>query len=144
MDRKSCTSRAQGCATLLGKSRAYCHAALLEKKCSFSAQFLRLRYLEGIYAKADLNAILLVKKPTTTAAWACSVKRCSQKFRQNSQENTNLCQNLFFLIKLQVFSCEFYEISKNTFSYRKPPVSTSGHRHIYFEKCLKIFGEALP
>ena len=26
----------------------------------------------------------------------------------------------------QVFSCEFYEISKNTFSYRTPPVASSG------------------
>ena len=25
----------------------------------------------------------------------------------------------------QVFSCEFFEISKNTFFYRTPPVSTS-------------------
>ena len=25
----------------------------------------------------------------------------------------------------QVFSCEFYEITKNTFSYRTPPVTTS-------------------
>ena len=25
----------------------------------------------------------------------------------------------------QVFSCEFFEISKNTFSYRTPPVATS-------------------
>ena len=50
----------------------------------------------------------------------------------------HLCQSLF-LIKLQastcnfikkealaqVFSCEFCEISKNTFSYRTPPVAAS-------------------
>ena len=28
----------------------------------------------------------------------------------------------------QVFSCEFYEISKNIFSYRTPPVAASGKR----------------
>ena len=28
-------------------------------------------------------------------------------------------------ILAQVFSCEFCEISKNTFSYRTPPVATS-------------------
>ena len=56
---------------------------------------------------------------------------------QNSQENT--CARVSFLIKLQaqaqpcnftkketlaqVFSCEFFEISKNTFSYRTLPVT---------------------
>ena len=49
----------------------------------------------------------------------------------------HLCQSLFFnkvagrnFIKkealVQVFSCEFCEISKNTFSYRTPPVAASG------------------
>ena len=50
-----------------------------------------------------------------------------------------LCQRLFFnkvaglrpstLLKrrlAQVFSCEFCEISKNTFSYSAPPVAASG------------------
>ena len=27
----------------------------------------------------------------------------------------------------QVFPCEFCEISKNTFSYKTPPVAASGH-----------------
>ena len=38
---------------------------------------------------------------------------------------------LFFIKKetlAQVFSCEFCEISKNTFSYRTPPVAASGLR----------------
>ena len=46
---------------------------------------------------------------------------------QNLQENT--CPKVSFLIKLQaeaeVFSCEFYEISENSFSYRTPPVAAS-------------------
>ena len=42
---------------------------------------------------------------------------------QNSQENT--CARISFLIKLQVFSCEFCEIFKNTFFYRTPPVAAS-------------------
>ena len=40
----------------------------------------------------------------------------------------HLCQSLFFNKKetlVQVFSCEFCEISKNTFSYRTPLVATS-------------------
>ena len=53
----------------------------------------------------------------------------------------HLCQGLFFnkvaggacnFIKketlAQVFSCEFCEISKNTFSYRTPPVAASVRR----------------
>ena len=56
---------------------------------------------------------------------------------QNSQENA--CARASFLIKLealaynyikketlaQVFSCKFYEISKNTFFYRTPLVAAS-------------------
>ena len=39
-----------------------------------------------------------------------------------------LCQRLFFIKKgplVQVFSCEFCEISKNTFFQRTPPVAAS-------------------
>ena len=53
---------------------------------------------------------------------------------QNSQDNS--CARVSFLIRLQansirketltqVLSCEFCEISKNTFSYRIPPVAAS-------------------
>ena len=39
----------------------------------------------------------------------------------------NLCQSLYFnkVAGLQVLSCEICEISKNTFSYRTPPVAAS-------------------
>ena len=37
----------------------------------------------------------------------------------------HLCQSLFFNTLAQVFSCEFCEISKNTFFYRIPPVAAS-------------------
>ena len=55
-----------------------------------------------------------------------------------------LCQCLYFnkvagFIKIetlaQVFSCEFCEISKNTFSYRTPPVAAS----VLMKKCLLNF-----
>ena len=54
---------------------------------------------------------------------------------QKSQENT--CARVSFLIKLQAcnfvkketlataFPCEFCEISRNTFSYKTPPVAAS-------------------
>ena len=59
--------------------------------------------------------------------WRCSVKkgvvRNFAKFTGN-----HLCQSLFIKkeILAQVFSCEFCEISKNTFSYRTLPVAASG------------------
>ena len=61
----------------------------------------------------------------------CSVKKVLLEISQNSQENT--CARISFLIKLQakkeilaqVFSCEFCEISKNTFFYRTPLVAAS-------------------
>ena len=65
----------------------------------------------------------------------CSVKKVLLEISQNSQENT--CARVSILIKIeiikietlaQVFSCEFCEISKNTFSYRTPPVAASVYK----------------
>ena len=59
----------------------------------------------------------------------CSVKKVFLEISQNSQENT--CARVFFFIKketlAQVFSCEFCEISKNTFYYRTPLLVASRH-----------------
>ena len=69
----------------------------------------------------------------------CSVKKMSLEVLQNSQEST--FARVSFLIKLQseacnfikketqaqVFSCEFCQISKNTFSYRMPLVAASNN-----------------
>ena len=66
-----------------------------------------------------------------------SVKKVFLEISQNSQENT--CARDSFLIKLkacnfikkeslaQMFSCEFCEISTNTFYYRAPLVAASVH-----------------
>ena len=70
----------------------------------------------------------------------CSVKKVFLEISKNSQENT--CARVSFLIKLQVsgrrpatllkmrpwnngVSCEFCEISKNTFLYRTPLLAAS-------------------
>ena len=55
----------------------------------------------------------------------CFVKKVFLEFSQNSQENA--CARVSFLIKLQaqVFSCEFYKISKNIFFHRTPLVAAS-------------------
>ena len=61
----------------------------------------------------------------------------------------HLCQNLFFNkvalaeTLVQVFTCEFCEISKNTFSYKTTPVVASVRRclcvfTVGFEKALPI------
>ena len=64
-----------------------------------------------------------------------SEKKVFLEIWQNSHENTSARAS--FLIKLQawpaketlalVFSCEFCEISKNTFPYRTPPVAALVH-----------------
>ena len=72
-----------------------------------------------------------------------------QEILQNSKENT--CNRVSFLIKLQgsacnfikkdtltqVFSCEFCEIFKNTFSYRTFPVAVSWHKPVESTKLHK-------
>ena len=72
----------------------------------------------------------------------CSVKKLFLEISQNSQENT--CARASFLIKfsfikketlVQVFSCEFCEISKNTFSYRTPPVAA--FETLFFVQCVE-------
>ena len=56
----------------------------------------------------------------------CPVKKVFLEISQNLQENT--CARVNFIKKetlAQVFSCEFCEISKNTFSSRTPLVTAS-------------------
>ena len=67
------------------------------------------------------------------------VKNACLKISPNSQENT--CTRASFLLKketlAQLFSYEFCEISKNTFSYRTPPVAASAS---IFEYLLLKYG----
>ena len=49
------------------------------------------------------------------------------KILQNSHEST--CARVFLnKVAGHVFSCEFWEISKNNFSYKTPPVAASETR----------------
>ena len=82
---------------------------------------------------------------TEAVARGCSVKKVFLEILQNSQEST--CARVPFFDKIagqacnfikkeilaQVFSCEFCEISKKTFSYRTPPVAVFVHK----SKCRK-------
>ena len=84
-------------------------------------------------------------KITEAVDQRCSVKKVFLRIWQNSQENT--CARVLFLIKLQAsagnfikketlaqgFSCEFCEISKNSFFYGIPPGTASEINR----RCLK-------
>ena len=100
-------------------------------------------YLQNLANRLDLvlqyrSVFLLILsthlKDSEAVARRCSVKKVFLKISQNLQENT--FARVSFLIKIQalvqVISCEFCEISKNTFFYRTPPVATS-------DDCLQEF-----
>ena len=99
-----------------------------------------------LYSLSTLKMLLLA---TEAVIQRCSVKKVFFEISRNSQENT--CARVSFLIKLQasatglslsasgretqaqVFSCEFFGISKNTLSYRTPLVAaTACHQVIKF------------
>ena len=73
-----------------------------------------------------------------------SCKKGVLKISQNPQENILHCNFIKKETLAQVFPCEFYEIFKNTFFYRIPPVATSGElillKYIARALTLKIFG----
>ena len=63
-------------------------------------------------------------------AQRCSVKKVFLEISQNSQENTcstcsNHCSNFIKKETLAQAFCNFCKISKNTFSYRTPPMAAS-------------------
>ena len=75
-------------------------------------------------------------------------KKVFKEISQNSQENTCARVSFFFINKetlAEVFSCEFCEISKNTFPYRTPLVAASANSNTSFyldylqEKLMKTF-----
>ena len=86
--------------------------------------------------------------------WRCSVKKVFLEISQNLQEKT--CARVSFLIKLpkscnfnkketlpRVFSSEFCEISKITFSYRTPPVSASVYKSVDSDQEPKVIQQSL-
>ena len=59
------------------------------------------------------------------------MKKLFLEISQNSQENTYARASCNFIKKetlTQLFSCEFYEISKNTFFYKIPLVAAFAGR----------------
>ena len=72
-----------------------------------------------------------------TLARRCSVKKVFLEISQNSQEN--ICARVSFVIKLQALAQVFSSgtgvfYSKNSFSFRTPPVAASAFQK-YYIKC---------
>ena len=67
---------------------------------------------------------------------------CKKRVLRNFAKFTGkrLCHSLFlnnFIKKeTQVFSCEFCEISKNTFIHRTPPVAASENIQLFLDICV--------
>ena len=116
-----------GCATL-------CHHLFPLKALPFCLRFMK------IYIKVQIESNIIETFPCQRLSYSfkersvllrivvyqtCSVKKAFLETLQNSQKNS--CARVSILIKkdfgkkqtlAQVFSCEFCEIFKNTFSYR--------------------------
>ena len=122
-----------------------------------------VKYLFKVCNIFLLSLIILKFSWTEAVAQRCTIKKVFLEILQNSNENT--CASVSFLIKLQasgrslfikkealaqVFSCEIWEIFKNTFSYRTPLVAASKWRTILFsvlilleKKDLKVIQNSL-
>ena len=102
------------------------------------------KILAGLVSLTFLPKALIWNKITFPALNALNLAELlkNKLIKSISQENTYA--RVFFLIKLQVsacnfakketlaqmFPCEFYKFSKNTFSYRTPPVAASVYRSL--------------
>ena len=113
------------------------------------ATLLKSNFFSDIFQRFKSNIEAVV--------WSCSLEKVLLEISQNSLENT--CAKDSFLIKLQaftsippmisggievkacnlikkevaalLFSCEFCEISKNTFLYRTPTMAISANNQLY-------------
>ena len=106
---------------------------ILQNKCEFIPRY-------QIFLNASLtNSFITGEFMNRSSCLEVFCRKGVLRNFANSQKNT--CARVFFLIKLQalglqlyekketlaqVFSCEFYEISKNTFFQRTPLVAASG------------------
>ena len=123
-------------------------------QCSLYNHFFLIRYGVLIHFKPILwkNCVFLsgsftihtyLKFEASYRISRSSRPECSVKtvFLEISHTRKHLCQRLFFnkvasRALAQVFSCEFCQISKNTFFHRTPPVAAS---ELVKKFCLKLF-----
>ena len=104
------------------------HTELLNGKLIFVIVIIRLKISFIIYTEMGFRLHYYLNV-TEAAARRCSVKKMFLKVLQNWQENTcvrvSACNFSKKETLAQVFSCEFYEISKSTFSYKTLPLAAS-------------------
>ena len=131
------------------RNRSYYSMDLIELYKLKKKTFFKMRLPAKIHITSTLNSQdreITVTKHRSIRPEVFG-KKGVLRISQNSQEN--ICARVSFLIKLQVqacnfikketlaqvFSCEFCEISKNTFSYRTTPVavSKSSQNHLKVE-----------
>ena len=100
--------------------KVYTNVFALMSRLSLSAAWQSL-LLFTIEAFPTVVRYVISEAAPEAVAKRCSVKRCSQKFHKTHRKTpvSETC-NL-----VQVFSCGFCEISKNTFSHRTSPVAAS-------------------
>ena len=89
---------------------------------------LRTVWMGYMLVYVTVLVILSYGEKKSEAATRCFLwEKVFLEMSQNSKENT--CASAWNFIKKealgQVFFCEFSKISKNTFSYRTPPVAVS-------------------
>ena len=91
-------------------------------------RFFVFFWITLLWPKAQEQPFTRFLENIEAVARRCSVKKEFLEISQNSLKNTCTLQ--------KKFSCEFCEISKNTFLFRTPPVAASGNNNS--ETCLKI------
>ena len=80
------------------------------------------------------NLHVLYKCNSEAVVRWCSAKKVFLKISQNCEIQFCRSEACNFIKKeslAQIFSCEFCEISKNTFFYRTPPVAASSNSETY-------------
>ena len=108
----------------------HCFIILFPQLRVLNTPLEKVKYVSSFRVKYELSR-WLSHQCEETVVQRCSVKRCSYEISQNAQKNT--CARVSFLVKLQafretlaqVFSCGFFEISKNSFLLRTPLVAAS-------------------
>ena len=94
---------------------------LFSYECKQIGRFSNLYWVNSNFKYSNSSIFLKTIPKPEAVVQRCSVKKAFLEISQNSQENT--CARVSFLRKL--FSCEFCEISKNTYFHKAPLVAAS-------------------
>ena len=105
----------------------------MERKLFFRNSHLHIESFSDITPGATGVFFMLSENYPKTRS-SCPKVFCKKGVLNNFTKFTgkHLCQNLFFnkVAGWRVFSCEFFEISKNTFSYRTPPLMVTSEENV--------------